>query len=472
MSVIARRLIVAGIAICAMAAPAAELPSLGDGSSALVSPATERAIGRAVLKQIHSTSRTIGDPILKYHMRRHLLRLAETAELHDVTLIPVLIDSPDINAFAVPGGVVGINLGLYVYAQDVHEYTSVVAHELAHLSQRHFARQIEAQKSLSIANIVGVLASIAVAATVSGDAGMATLMGSRTATESNVLRYSRTREQEADRVGLATLAKAGYDPQGQARMFERMQRSFRFIKKPPEFLLTHPLSETRIADARNQASNYDPVQAVPSTDYQMMRARAKAYYAESPERAVLEAEARNRNDVVSRYARVVAYGMDDQHERAMALGRQVIEEAPDSLLVAATYAEVLVEAGEFEQAIRFVARQLALTPDNPPLTIMYARALNGLERYDEANKVLRRQTRLDGNDVDAWFLLAETAGLAGDIIGVHRARAEYFTLHGAYSQAVQHLEYARGQIVDQENSMHAAVTQRIQDIRTEMESYR
>ena len=458
--------------VCAFPGFAAELPSLGDGSSAIVSKSGEQAIGRAVLKQIHSTSRTIADPVLKYHMSRHLLRLAEKAELHDVTLVPVLIDSPEINAFAVPGGVVGINLGLYAYAEDVHEYSSVVAHELAHLSQRHFARQVEAQKGLSIANIVGVLASVAIAATVSGDAGMAALMGSRTAAEDNVLRYSRAREQEADRVGLATLARAGYDPLGQARMFERMQRNFRFVKRPPEFLLTHPLSETRIADARNQASEYDVVPAVPSTDYQMMRARAKAYFAESPQRAVLEANARKRDDVVTRYARLVAYGMNDQHERAMALGRQVLEEVPDSLLVAATYAEVLIEAGEFDQAVRFVESQLALTPDNPALTMMYARALNGLERYDETVRVLRRHTRLDWNDVDAWFLLAETAGLAGDIVEVHRARAEYFTLHGAYSKAIQHLEYARRQLFDSQTSLHAAVTQRIQDLRTEAESYR
>lgn len=191
-------------------------------------------------------------------------------------------------------------------------------------------------------------------------------MGSQTAAQDNVLRYSRAREQEADRVGLATLARAGYDPQGQARMFERMQRNFRFVKRPPEFLLTHPLSETRIADARNQAAKYERKQAFPSTDYQMMRARAKAYYAESPQRAVLEANARHRDDVVTRYARLVAYGMNGQHERAMALGRRVLEEVPDSLLVAATYAEVLIEAGEFDQALRFVEGELALTPTTPP----------------------------------------------------------------------------------------------------------
>ena len=155
----------------------------------------------------------------------------------------VLIDAKEINAFAAPGGVVGVNLGLMLNAADVHEYSSVMAHELAHLSQRHFARGVEARRAQTLPALVGLAAAIMIGAIGGGDAGIAAVSGVQAAAQANQLRYSRGREQEADRIGLNTLVRADLDPQGMARMFDRMHRAYRFTRKPPEFLLTHPLSE-------------------------------------------------------------------------------------------------------------------------------------------------------------------------------------------------------------------------------------
>ena len=151
------------------------LPSLGDASSRIVSPELERQIGGAFLKQIHATMPTSNDPLIKYFVAKQIADLAQYSELKEALLSAVVIDDPNINAFAAPGGVVGVNLGLFLYAEDIHEYASVMAHELAHLSQRHFARGIEEQQAQSIPMLASMLASIIVAIVGGSDAGLAAM---------------------------------------------------------------------------------------------------------------------------------------------------------------------------------------------------------------------------------------------------------------------------------------------------------
>jgi predicted Zn-dependent protease len=176
-STIRRLLIIGGFCFSASAAATVSptLPELGDSSSAVVSLDMEQEIGKQLLRQVNAQVPTVRDPILKYFTETQLYSLAEHSELKRKQLFPVLIDSKEMNAFAAPGGVVGINLGLYLAAEDISEYDAVLAHELAHLSQRHFARQIEQQQQSALPYLAAMLASIAIAATAGGDAGMAAI---------------------------------------------------------------------------------------------------------------------------------------------------------------------------------------------------------------------------------------------------------------------------------------------------------
>ena len=142
--------------------------------------------------------------------------------------------------------------------------------------------------------------------------------------------------------------------------------------------------------------------------------------------------------------------------------------APDRLLFVAAYAEFLTAAGEYDQALTLLERQLLLNPDNPPLAMLYAEALIQNEEFDIAESILKRQSDLRPNDIDVWYELAEVSGKAGDIVGVHRARAEFFALHGAYTRAIQHLEYARRLVNRNDKQLHAMLDQRISDLRTEL----
>lgn len=448
---------------------AEDLPVLGDASSSLISPEMERQIGRQFLKQLHAALPTLEDPILKYWVTRHITDLTQYSQLRENLMQVVVIDNPEINAFAAPGGVVGINSGLLLAAQDIHEYSSVIAHELAHLSQRHFARGIEEQRAQTLPTIASLLAAIMIGAVGGGDAGMAAVSAAQAAAQSNQLRYSRTREQEADRIGLNTLVRADLDPRGMSRMFERMQQAYRFTSRPPEFLLTHPLTESRVADARQQVQQLPAGTFKNSPDYALMRARVRVNYASSPQAAVaqFEKEVRdNPDDPAAQYGLALALAAVGQHNQALAIGDSLFTQDPRSILYTAAYGELLIKAGKHDQAATLLQKHLALNPDNAPLAMLYADALVQQKKYAEAEQVLSRQSQIRKDDVDVWYNLAEVSGLAGNIVGVHRARAEFFALHGAYQKAISHLEYAR-RIVDRgDTQLLARLDQRIDDFRT------
>ena len=476
------RILVCFSAICAAVQPlfahadvADDLPMVGDASSRLISPQMERELGENFLKQVHAALPTVEDPILKHYVQRQLAGLIQYSELREPILATVLIDSDEINAFAAPGGIVGINLGLMLHARDVHEYSSVVAHELAHLSQRHFARGIEEQRAQTLPMLAGMLAAIMIGAMGGGDAGLAAISGVQAASQAGQLRYSRGREQEADRIGLNTLARAGLDPQGMSRMFDRMDRAYRFTRRPPEFLLTHPLTETRIADAKTQAMEYPREQYPSSLEYHVMRARARVRYAQSPQVAVkmFEQEVEEQPDNPgARYGLAVALAEVERFDEAIALVDQIYTDNPHNILFSASMAELLTESGKIDQAIGLLERELAVNPQNATLSVLYADALVANKQYVAAEAVLQQQSFVNKADVDVWYDLAEVSGLAGNIIGVHLARAEFFELHGAYQRTIQHLQYARRLAGRGDAPLTARLDQRINDIRNKMREER
>ncbi|MCP5180722.1 MAG: M48 family metallopeptidase [Pseudomonadales bacterium] len=450
-----------------------QLPTLGDASSRIISPQLERQIGEDFLRQLYASLPTSRDPLLKYYVSVHVSQLATYSELADALLRAVLIDNKEINAFAAPGGVIGVNAGLFLYAEDVNEYSSVLAHELAHLSQRHFARGVEEAQQQTIPTVASLIAAIAIAAMGGGDAGLAALSGVQAAAQARQLRYSRARETEADRIGINTLVRAGLDPQGMPRMFERMHQAYRFTRTPPEFLLTHPLTDTRVADTRQQVRSlgtlphqrHSPIDAA---DYALMRARTMVHYADSPQAAVASFEKRlkeNPDDTSAEYGLALALAATGKHDAALAITESLLGTDPQKILYICAHAEALIDAGRAGDAANLLSRHLVLNPDNAPLSTLYAQALSAQHQYADAQTVLERQSLLNPRDIDVWYDLAETAGLASDVIGVHRARAEFFALHGSYSRAIQHLEYAQRLISRTDRRLRAQIDQRIMDLR-------
>lgn len=433
---------------CLLAYPAGadDLPSLGDASSSIVSPEQEHQLGRAWLSILRGQVDQLSDPQLKDYVETGVYRLAETSQLQDRRLEFVLLNSPQLNAFAAPGGIIGVNGGLFLYAQTEAEYASVLAHELAHLSQRHFARGIEAQQRMQVPVMAAMLAGIVAAAAGAGDAGIATIMGAQAAAIQEQRRFSRQNEQEADRIGLLNLEQAGYDPRAMPSMFERLMRQYRYDRKPPEFLLTHPVSESRIADTRNRAEQYQAGGVEDSLRYQLMRARVQLIFEETPGiaakrfRAMLE---ENPQLDAARYGLAIAQTKGGQLNEARKALEQLLAKAPNDITYNLAMVDLDITNNRLGDASQRVERLRGLYPNNYPLDQARIDLMLKQNQAKEAGQAINELLKARPHDPDVWYQVAEIRGLAGNIIGLHQARAEFFALVGDYDQALSQLDLAK-----------------------------
>ncbi len=445
------------------------LPSLGDRTSGIVSLDEERKLGQMFLRSIRAKAPLTFDPILQEYLELLIYRLASHSQVQDRRLDLVIINDKTLNAFAAPGGIVGVNLGLLLSGESESEIAAILAHELAHLSQRHFARRSEATKMASLANMAGLLAGAIIMATGGGEAGMAAITASQAAAQSQMLRYSRGREAEADRVGIDTLIEAELDPRAMAYMFERLNRANRFNGRDiPEFLLTHPVTKNRIADSYSQTEKQPNRIFEKSLDFHLMRARVQVMTASSDKEMIL----RMKDNLVTgdaitqtaaRYGLALAQTRAGQLDNSMQSILRLRAEHPGKIAFIIAEADLHNRAERYDSAIGVLEDALEVSPKNYPLSMAYAEVLMKDRQAHEASELLLSMTQLRPNDVDVWYLLAEAHGLANDIVGVHQARAEYFVLVGNYDQAIKQLGFA-SPLVRNNFQENARIQQRIEEI--------
>ena len=445
-----------------------KLPELGDATSGIISQRQEHELGQAWLKAFRRQVRTLHDPQLQSYLEQLIAKLALSSELKDRRFELVLINNPTINAFAVPGGVIGVHTGLFVYAKTEHQLASVLSHELAHLSQRHFARRLELQRKTSVTSLAGLLAGLVLAATVGGEAGMAAITASQAATMDTLLRYSRQNEQEADRIGLDTLFRSGMDPSATAAMFEQMQTAYRYIgRRPPEFLLTHPLTESRISDARGRISKYPARQYLDNLEYHLMRVRSllalEATPAQAADRFENELSGTSLSRKAARYGLALAQSDMGQHDVARKTLAPLLNEDPKRLTYQLAAVNIERNAGQYLSAEKQLKKLALDYPESYVVQMELAETLLKANRYGESEHVLEALSHVRPTDPKIWFELAEVSGLAGDISGVHLARAEYFILTGVFDKARNHLGYAR-KLIDQDFKQSALIDQRLRDV--------
>lgn len=422
-----------------------DIPAFGEGNA--VSLNQEYYLGRAWLMSFRRQAPILNDAQVQEYIEDLIYRLASTSQLRERRLEIVLVRNKSINAFAVPGGIVGVHSGLILKAQNEAQLTSVLTHELAHLSQRHFSRGIEARKKSSAAMMAGLLGGLVAIAAGSPDAGMGAIMGGQAAAMDSQLRYSRLHEQEADRVGMQNQAAAGLDPGGAAGMFTVMQQDSRkYGARPPEFLLTHPLTEKRIADAKNRANTYPKRIYEDNPEFQLMRARVELNFFDDTEEAVAHFRDKKkkggRNAVATHYGLVIALTKNKEFAEARKLLKPMRDFSPDNRVYALAEANIDIESENFDAAITRLEKMLQLSPNSHPITMYLSKAYYFAGRYTEAAELLTVHSRVKPSDAYLWYLLAEDNGQAGNILGVHLARAEYFKLNGAMKQGIQQLQFA------------------------------
>lgn len=447
-----------------------KIPNLGESSTSLFSAEYEYELGRMWLRSFRGQAPLVTDPLLYSYLENLVFELVQHSELQDRRIELVIVDNPTINAFAVPGGVIGVHTGLFNYAVTEDEFATVMAHEIAHLSQRHFSRRMELAQEQGPMQLAGLLAGILLAATVGSDAGLAAMTTAQGLAQDAQMRYSRANEAEADRVGLRTLYSAGMDPYAAPQMFERMYAATRYSQgdRIPEFLRTHPLSEKRIADTRARAMQYPKQIRSVSLDYQLMRARVAVQAAQTPEEAVAQFRSAANGDPISveatTYGLVLALTAAGRADEAALTLDSIWSSSSDRIEYVMAASDIALAQGNPDRAVAGLERRLELSPGNHPLTMALANALHQAGSPHLAEAVLLEQSRRVSNDPGLWYLLAEVQGLAGNIVGLHQSRAEYFILINALDAAETQLGYAQ-QLIGNDFTRASMINERIRDVK-------
>jgi predicted Zn-dependent protease len=447
---------------------ALQLPDLGDGSGGELTPQAERKLGERMMIEVRRDPDYLDDWLVSDYLNAVAARLSAAAAARfiggyapDFELFAVR--DPQINAFSMPGGFIGINSGLVVTTQTESELASVVGHEMGHVLQRHIARMIGANKKTGYTALatmlLGVLAGVVAR---SGDLGSAIAVGGQAYAVDNQLRFSRGAEREADRVGFQMLAGAGYDPYGMPGFFERLDRASMGDAGVPAYARTHPLTGERIADMEDRARRAPYRQPRQSPEYGFVRARlrilqnrAQTDIAAEAHRMRLEIDDRTAANVAANWYGIsladLRLGQYDAAGDALAAARAAFEAAARRAGDAATSspsldvlsADLARSAGRADDAVRLAALAQRRWPASHAAIVAHLRALLVARRFADAQALARTQADANPRQPDWWDYVAQASDGRGDVLARRRALAEKLALDGAWPAAIRQLREAR-----------------------------
>ena len=422
------------------------LPVLGDYSSSSISLSGEYELGRIWLSIYRSAVKEHNDPMIRTYLEDLLYRLSEDSEVQDRRFEFLVLQDKSINAFAAPGGIIGINLGMFLETEKEGELASVMCHELAHLSQRHYARS--QNRSSPLANALMVLGSIVVAA---ASRNPEAILIAPAAMQQMSINFTRSNEKEADRVGFNNLVRAGFDPNDMTSMFQRMQDKYQ-TKSSEEFsyLMTHPLPSERLTDMKVRADNLPKsVNTIyrDNIDFYFMQKRAESW-SEKDTRKLIKKYKKNidskdyKVSASNKYGLALAYKGTKKFNEAFGIVRSLMKENPNNLVLESSLMELHLAAGNYFEAISLGRNILEIHQSNYSASILLAEAYLKNQNPEEAEKLLKDLSKNRETDPNVWFKLAEAQGLSGNILELHRSRAEYFILTGRFDAAVFQLKEA------------------------------
>lgn len=430
----------------AFPAAAIDLPDLGDVAAGDLSPLTERRIGDSIMQEIRWRDPAYLDDT---EVEEYLNRLGRQLAAHSPNPQQALeffgIRDNTLNAFALPGGYIGVHTGLILAAESESELASVLGHEIAHVTQRHIAQLVGKQSQAGMVMLASILVAILAARSNSQMSEAALAAGQAGAIQSQ-LGYSRDLEHEADRVGLQTLEGAGFDVRGMPSFFERLQRAGRLYENnAPAYLRTHPLTTARIADMENRVGQMRYRQVVDSADFHFVRAKLRAA-AGAPLDALKDMEARavaQPDDAAARYGLVRAQLRAGRVEEARRGLAALTGEAAPSPFIAALAAEVHLAARDPGAAVAVLEEGRARFPQSRSLRYAQVDALLAGGRADAALALAREAVQQRSDDARMWANLSRANAALGRRTAQHRAQAEVYALRGALPAAIEQLEIAR-----------------------------
>lgn len=423
-----------------------ELPDLGEESEAVLSPLEEQRLGEDFMRQARAQLDILDDPELSEYLQTLGNRLTTAAKTgHPYYFF--LIDNPTINAFAVPGGYIGVHTGLLLAARHETELAAVLAHETAHVTQRHIPRMIAESRRMSGPTMAAILAGILLAAAGGGQGGEAAIALATAGAAQHQINFTRTFEQEADRIGMQVLDGAGYDARAMPAFFERMETLSRLYEtNVPEFLLTHPVTGRRIAESQDQAERFPQRPAGDDFEFRHMQARLQALGGKSGE-AVLFFRGQLENGGAAqqgarRYGLALALLASRKPAEAEREIASLIAGHPDYPPYYSLRAEAELAAGRTGEGLETFRLAVARFPGSLALTQRYGEALLNRGQPRAARNLLDRAVRQHPSEPALYRLLARAAGNAGYPMEAHRAYGEYYFLTGQPRAAIEQLDLA------------------------------
>jgi len=423
------------------------LPDMGSPADAILNNTEEAQIGRMIMRDIRKSGQVVEDPLITEYLNDIGSRIAAQTNEGEHSFTFFAVEDPRINAFALPGGFIGVHTGLIEASRNEDELAGVLAHEVAHVTQRHIARAIHANSRQSILSTAMMLGAIIVAvAGGSSDAVQGAMAVAQGTAAQQQINFTRTNEYEADRVGIAALADAGYDPYGMASFFEVMSRQTTTSPemRAPEFLRTHPVTTARVAEARNRARSYPQIRSDDSTSYGITRTRIIVARFDTPMQAVEYFENRDydkQNDI-ERYGRAVAYQRAGNYFAALPIFEELLEKDKSVIAYHIGLGQTLVALDQTSKALDIFERAVELFPRNVPLVIEYGERLLELGQPKKAHKMLLDLMNNVPPTPEQVRLIARAASMAEENAEAYYYLSEYRLMIGDLSGGINYLQQA------------------------------
>lgn len=419
------------------------LPDIGD-SAGTVSPAEEYRTGEAVIRNIRHAGGVLDDPLIHGYLNELGYRLVAPSESQQLFHF-FLINDTSINAFALPGGFIGINAGLILATKSENELAGVMAHEIAHVTQRHHARQYE-QGTNSNVPIIAALIAAMVLGSHDNDIGQAALASVAAGSAQKQINFTRSNEKEADRIGINLLIKAGFNPHGMAAFFDTMDKQSRFYgDSVPEFLRSHPVNPARIADAKHRASQYPNVLTANSTTYHLLRTRLKVLTSDNNERLLKNFSSmlklgNYQNKEATRYGYALALQANKKYTKALLQTQRLLKKNPERIAYNILKAQIETDAKQYSAAIKTFQKLLNIYPGNNTINLFYAETLLKANKIQLAYEILQTQISSSTKIPELYRLLSETQAKLNKPADSHQSLAEYYYLLGQTHQAIKQIQ--------------------------------
>lgn len=429
------------------------LPDLGDVSQAALTPLQEREIGQQSMMQIRASKQFLDDSEVNDYLNQLGYRLVENSPEPGLEFEFFAVNDYGINAFAMPGGFVGVNAGLLLTTQSESELASVLSHEISHVTQHHLARMIASQQGDSLISMATIALAI-LAARTNPQASEAAIVSAQARSMQKQLNFTRSYEEEADRIGLQLLRKSGFNTHAMPEFLERLQNSTRLLEgNAPNYMRTHPITSDRIAEIENRVQK-DPYRLIPdSLNFQLVRTKLIGAQKTAPAAVAFFSEALGPqgygNPVAQRYGLVSALLRDNQIDRAaqeLATLRKQAQDNPmyrNNPMIATLTGRVMRAQKNDAATLAFYRNAVLNFPQHRALTYDYADLLLQDNQAETALKLLSEQVGLHPTDTRLYDLQARAYAMQGKALEEHQALAYSYAWQGNLYAAMEQLEMAK-----------------------------